>query len=206
MIFFFLGEPSRTRILLQESDGFRTFTFIRKHVFCINFYIGNHVMLVMFCNGFVVNNQLFHVFLSIDFWRRFFIMFLTEKTSKMTPKQVGSKGLFFKLFRESIFGDILASFWHGLFLARLFAALFVGLVAGFLAGWLAGLLAGFFAGLLAGLFAGLLAVLLDGLLAGLLAVCLLDCLLDCWLDCLPNCLLDCLLDCWLDCLLNCLLD
>ena len=32
---FFLGEPSATRILLDKTDGFRTFTFFEKDVFSL---------------------------------------------------------------------------------------------------------------------------------------------------------------------------
>ena len=111
-LFLFLADPSATPFLLHEYSGFRTFTFIRKHVFCINFYIGNHVILVMFCNGFFMKIHMFYVFLSIDFWHRFFIMFLTEKGFQKDLKISMGRGPFFKLFRKSIFGeDTLAPFW-----------------------------------------------------------------------------------------------
>ena len=101
--FLFLGESSATRILLDKTYGFRTFTFIEKDVFLINTFLENNWIFVSFPHR---NFSNFHEFRLLNFCMDCLSIFDGKLFPKWSKTYLGID-TFGDIFRRPIFWYIL---------------------------------------------------------------------------------------------------
>ena len=92
--FFFSGEPSPTRILLQPASVKTISPFSKKLIFFKHAFLKTRLKLASFSHRLFMK---FHYFLGIDFRIDFFIVFLMKKDPQKYPIS-SLRGVHFRIF------------------------------------------------------------------------------------------------------------